>query len=235
LSKVDIIIPTYNPGVKIVEAIKSCLNQSYPNYKITIVDDCSKEDLSYLLKQYPNISLLRTPKNVGPAGARNYGIERTNEKYISFLDDDDIMHQDKLHHSVTELEKDKSIGMVCGNYQIIVNGKVRSPFYNRGIQINWDSLMKQNFVASGSVTVRRDVINDIGNFNEKYWIAEDYDLWLRISEKYPIKYIHKVLYYYHIVPNGNSLTQRSEIQKNHIDNLNKIKNESIKRVKSENI
>jgi GT2 family glycosyltransferase len=90
--------------------------------------------------------------------------------------------------------------------------------------------MSQNFVASGSTTIRRDVFNKIGPFNEKYWIAEDYDYWLRISELYPIEYIHKVMYYYRIIPNGGSLTQRSDIQLKHAENIKEIRKASIDRM-----
>ena len=99
-----------------------------------------------------------------------------------------------------------------------------------GKHFNYDLMMKQNFVASGSTTVKKSVFDDIGLFNEEYWIAEDYDMWVRISEKYKIKYIHEVLYYYSIVSGDSSLTQRADIQMNHIKNINKIKEESRKRV-----
>ena len=76
--------------------------------------------------------------------------------------------------------------------------------------------MMQNFVASGSATIKREVLNDVGLFNEEYWIAEDYDMWIRISERYSIEYIHQILYYYSIIPRGDSLTQQEGVQKKHI-------------------
>jgi hypothetical protein len=90
--------------------------------------------------------------------------------------------------------------------------------------------MRQNFVASGTVTVRRSVFDDVGFFDETLWIAEDYDMWVRISEKYNIEYLHKILYYYSVVPNGNSLTQRDDIQLRHNDNIRKIKQASMERI-----
>jgi GT2 family glycosyltransferase len=90
--------------------------------------------------------------------------------------------------------------------------------------------MKQNYVASGSVTMRRSAVEDVGLFDEKYWISEDYDMWLRISEKYPIKYIDNILYYYSVIPKGGSLTQRDDIQRDHTKNIDEIRARSKQRV-----
>ena len=223
---VDVIIPVYNPGHYLDEALKSCFDQTYRDYKITIVDDCSSEDITPILSKYKSISYIRNDRNMGPAFSRNIGIKNSSGELISFLDADDIWNKNKLLYSVSEFKKDGSIGMTCGNYQIIANSRVLRPFYKRNIAINHSMLMKNNYVASGSTTVKRSVIDDVGMFNEDFWIAEDYDLWVRISEKYPIKYIHKILYYYRVVSGGGSLTQRGDIQKNHVANMLEIKRES---------
>ena len=137
------------------------------------------------------------------------------------------MHPDKLKVSVDVFEKMPKIGMTCGNYQILVNRKrFMKPFYKKPIKINHSALMRQNFVASGSTTFKRSVVEDVGLFNEEYWISEDYDMWVRIAEKYPIEYIHQVLYYYSVIPKGDSLTQRDDIQTRHISNIKEIKEAS---------
>lgn len=223
---IDIIIPAYNPGTYIIDAINSCLNQTYNNYKITVVDDCSTEDLSYLIKKYPNINLIRTQKNGGPAAARNYGIKNTSGEIISFLDADDIMDQNKLHYAFNEFSKNKSTGMVCGNYQIILyRNKLLNAFYKRAITVNTETLLRNNIVACGSVSVRRNIIEQV-MFDERFWIAEDYKCWLEISLISDIKYIHKVMYFYSVIPKSKkSLTQRDDIQKQHNNNLKIIKSE----------
>ncbi len=228
--KVDIIMPTHNPGAFIIEALQSCMLQTHKDVKITVIDDCSTSDLSYIKKKFPKVNFIKTPKNLGPSGARNFGIANTRGELISFLDDDDVMDPNKIALAVREFSKDSSIGMVCGNYRILVHGKLRAPFYKKAPHINWKTLMRQNLVASGSVTVSRKVIEEIELFDERFWIAEDYACWLKISEKYSIKYLSQVLYYYRIQPGGNSLTQRSDIQKDHLKNLEIIKKESRDRV-----
>lgn len=228
---VDIIIPVYNPGAYLTETLDSCISQSYKNYKITVIDDCSTQDIKAMLKRYPSVNYLRTDTNLGPGGARNFGIRNTTGELISFIDSDDVMDREKLANSVEEFKKNKNIGMTCGNYRILVHGRLRSPFYKRAPTINHKALMRNNYVASGSVTVKRGVLEDVGMFDEEYWIAEDYDMWVRISEKYDIKYIHKILYFYRIIPGGNSLTQRGDVQKKHLSNLEEIKKASLERIK----
>jgi glycosyltransferase involved in cell wall biosynthesis len=228
---VDIIIPAYNPGEYLVDAVKSCLSQKYKYYTITVIDDNSTEDIKSLLKDFPSVNYIRNDKNLGPGASRNVGIKATSGDLISLLDADDIMHPKKLKASVDIFEKMPNIGMTCGNYQILVNRKrFMKPFYKRPIKVNLSVLMRQNFVASGSTTFKRSVVEDVGLFNEEYWISEDYDMWIRIAEKYPIEYIHQILYYYSVIPKGDSLTQRDDIQINHINNIEEIREASIKRV-----
>jgi glycosyltransferase involved in cell wall biosynthesis len=230
---VDIIMPTRNPSAYIIEAIDSCLNQSYKNIKLTVVDDASKISLTPLKEKYPQVNFLHLDKNKGPGAARNFGIKNTTASLISFLDDDDIMDREKIHNSVEEFKKNPNIGMTFGNYQRIINGKLSKPFYSSKIELDYESLMRVNFVASGSVTIKRDVFQSIGGFNEKYWIAEDYDCWIRTIEVAPIKYIHKVLYYYRVNTNGKSLTQREDAKIQETKNILEIKESSRKRLKGE--
>ena len=228
---VDVIIPAYNPGVYLSEAIESCLNQSYKKFNIIVVDDNSSQDVEGVVSKYKNIKYIKNSKNMGPSYSRNVGIKSSNAELISLLDADDVWDRDKLINSVNEFKKDKSIGMTCGNYKIMVRGRLRSQFYKKSVKVNHSSLMRINYVASGSTTFKRSVVNDVGLFNEKYWISEDYDMWVRISEKYPIKYIHKILYYYRITPGNDSLTQRVDIQKNHTANISEIKRDSMRRIR----
>tara|TARA_R100000152_G_C6757843_1_gene181695 strand:+ start:429 stop:1148 length:720 start_codon:yes stop_codon:yes gene_type:complete len=227
---VDVIMPAYNPGSYIHEAIQSCMNQSYRKFNLFVIDDCSTQDVKAMVSKYSNVKYIRNERNLGPAGSRNVGIKSSNAEFVSLLDADDIWHKDKLYHSIERFSKNKELGMTCGNYQIMVGGRLRPNFYKKSISINHKSLMRINYVASGSTTIKRGVINDVGFFNEKYWIAEDYDMWVRIAEKYPIEYIHKVLYYYRVTPGSHSLTQRDDIQKRHIANIEEIKKASISRI-----
>ena len=228
---VDVIIPAHNPGAYLDHAIRSCVNQSHKKFNIIVVDDNSSQNIMPIVSRYKMVKYIKNEKNMGPSYSRNVGIKASSSELISLLDADDVWHQDKLAHSVDMFMKKKSIGMTCGNYRIMSRGRVMPPFYKRPKTINLESLMERNYVASGSTTFKRSVVEDIGLFDEKYWISEDYDMWVRIAEKYPISYIHKVLYYYRVELGGTSLTQRGDIQKDHDDNIAEIKKNSMNRVK----
>ena len=96
MKKVDVIIPAYNPGAYLRDAIESVLSQTYKNFELFVVDDCSTENIESITKFYPSIKLLRTEKNSGPSAARNLGIKSGESEFVSFLDSDDIMHKQKL-------------------------------------------------------------------------------------------------------------------------------------------
>lgn len=226
---VDIVIPSYH-GTFLKETLDSCIKQTYQKINIIVVNNNSKIDIKKICEPYKNIKYIHSDENLGPAGGRNLGIKNSDAEFISFIDDDDIMTPNKIEDSINEFNKNQSLGLTCGNYKILYKNKLLHQFYKQPLNLNYKMLLKQNYVASGSTTIKRDVLDDIGYFDEKLWIAEDYDFWLRISEKYDIKYIHKILYYYRIMPGSNSLTQRPDIQEKHANNLALIRESSLKRM-----
>lgn len=224
---VSIVIPIFNNIKFIKQCLDSCFSQTYKHFEVILIDDCSSDDIYKETKKY-NLTYIRNDKNMGPSYSRNVGIKIAKGDFVSFIDSDDIMMPRKLELSVPHLKG--SVGMTCGNYKVLLNRlRLLPEFYSSKIRVDTNLLMRQNFVASGSTTVRKDVFERVGLFNEDYWVAEDYDMWVRISEEYKIEYIHQVLYYYSVIKRGTSLTQNgSRSIEQHI-NILKIKEESKKR------
>ena len=230
---VDIIIPAYNPGTFLDEAIQSALDQTHKNTNIIVIDDNSTEDIESIVKKYKNIKYIRNEKNLGPAASRNIGIKSSDAPFVSLLDADDIWYAHKLELSLDSFDKNSEIGMTCGNYQVLLNRRrLSKPFYSRPIEITWGKMMRQNFVASGSTTIRREVLESVSLFDEDLWISEDYDCWVKISEENKIEYIHTPLYKYSVIPSGDSLTNSSNILKNQDSNIAKIRNKSKDRMRN---
>ena len=227
---VDIIIPIYNQAKYLSAAIGSAMAQGVKSSNILVIDDGSTDNPK-AIAEYFGTTFLVNELSRGPAGARNTGIIKSNSDFISFLDADDIMLPGKISKSIECLSNSQS-KMVCGNYQFWINrSRVTAPFYKTPIKIDYSSLIKNNYVASGSVTLRRDALEDVGLFDENFLLAEDYDLWLRISESYQIDYLHEPLYLYsRNTIEKTSLTSRPENLPILIDNVNKIKNNSKKRM-----
>lgn len=238
--KFDIIIPVYNSDLKQLEqSILSCLNQTHRDFTINLIIDGCDKDYSYLTNKY-DVNVFLLDKNCGPGAARNYGIKNTSSEFISFIDADDYMSINKLKNSGQHFSN-KNIDLVCGNYERLKDDKSIGLFYKNDIAINYQKLMSINFIASGSVSVRRglveNIISDRGYFfDERFNIAEDYCAWLSIAEhgylnnKNNIKYIHKKLYTYRTYSSGTSLYSNSENKKNEAKVLSIIREESKRRV-----
>ncbi len=204
----------YNSEKYIGNTIKSVINQTYKNWELIIVDDCSTDRSISIVKKYvgqdKRINLIKTKRNFGgPARARNIGINLSKGNHIAFLDSDDIWFKNKLdicmknfHSEVDLLFHDfKKFGKVSFFEKKIIRGKkLNSP-------ITKNLLLKDNVIINSSVIVRKELIEKVGFISEENSMiaAEDYNLWLKISTVTEnFLYIPKVLGKYFIGENNIS-------------------------------
>ena len=128
-SLVSVITPMHNSGRYILDTIESVKNQTYKNWEMIIIDDCSTDNSVELVKKYiqsdERIKLIRLEENVGVAKARNKGIENSKGRYLAFLDSDDLWLPDKLNKQikfVTDKEtKEKFLSKINEINQILGN------------------------------------------------------------------------------------------------------------------
>lgn len=106
---VSVIMPTYNCGKYIVEAIESVIKQTVSDWELWIVDDCSTDDTREIIhpyvEKYLNIHYVCLKQNSGPAVARTEGIRRATGKYVAFLDSDDVWYPEKLEKQIAFMER----------------------------------------------------------------------------------------------------------------------------------
>ena len=106
---ITVVMPNYNGHRFVEQAIDSVLSQTYPNFELLIVDDCSKDDSLQLIQHKAQsdsrIRVIVLKKNAGVANARNVGIREAKGKYIALLDNDDLWTEDKLERQLTIAEK----------------------------------------------------------------------------------------------------------------------------------
>lgn len=180
---VTIIMPVYNRPEYISDALSSIFAQSCKEFEVIVVDDGSTEDMKAILGEYLQRVRFFRKENGGAASARNYGIERAEGEYISFLDSDDLWHQHKLDVQLKFLKCNKKVGLVCAD--VLYHGRKGG---NTKAKAEWEdgdlfgSLFCNSFVCTSTVVLRRSVLDEVGFFNEQYKCAEDYDLWLRIAK-----------------------------------------------------
>jgi len=175
------VIPAYNPGPFLAEALRSVVAQDYQAWECVVVDDGSSEDLSWVDREDPRICRLSRP-NRGPAAARNAGVAATAGRYVAFLDADDAWREDKLARQVAVLEAEPS-SVLCHTGAELIDSRSgvigRWP-YARRID-GYADLFLGNGVAVSSAMVRRASLIEAGGWNVFQRTAEDLDLWLRLS------------------------------------------------------
>lgn len=204
---VSVIIPTYNRAAWLAAAIESVLAQSYSNHEVLVVDDGSTDNTRNIATGYGDRVHYLFQPNRGPAAARNLGIHHANGCYIAFLDSDDRWLKHKLRTQVALVTSDPSI-KICYTDEIWirqgrrVNQKKIHRKYSGWI---YQRCLPLCIISPSSVMIHRDVFTAVGMFDEEFMVCEDYELWLRISQAYPIAFIDQPL----IIKNGGHPDQLS--------------------------
>lgn len=118
--KFSIIMPAYNAEEFIEDAISSVLNQTYSNYELIVIDDCSTDNTYQIIKKYPSIKLLQTPVNSRQGAARNIGLDNCSGDYIMFLDSDDSLFDNYVLQKLFNLIKGKKLpDIIYSGFQMI--------------------------------------------------------------------------------------------------------------------
>lgn len=237
---VSVIITTYcRPVQMLMRALNSARNQTYQNLEIIIVDD-SPEDYSerkdvsqFVLSLNDNrIKYIAHEKNSGACVARNTGLAAANGKYIAFLDDDDEWLEDKISEQVSVIEEcDDQTALVYCNTCRISDSSEQWINEERELLAGYvyEKLILSNFIGSTSFPlIKTEVLRQIGGFDPLMKSAQDYDVWLRISQKYKVAYTEKVLAVYH-THQGECITVNP---KNKISGLERLHEKNIDYIKT---
>ena len=182
---VSIITPTYNSASFIKECINSVFNQTYPNWEMIIVDDCSVDNTKILLEEFKNkdqrIKTIYLDTNSGPAEARNMAISIARGRYIAFLDSDDYWHPDKLKLQISFMQE-QNIAFSFTSYQHISHdGKQEYRVIEVPKKISYHKYLKNTII--GCLTVVIDV-KKTGSFKmPNIRSSQDMALWLLIMKR----------------------------------------------------
>ena len=194
MPEVSVIIPTYNRSESVVRAVQSVLDQSFKDLEVIVVDDGSTDDTEARLVRYgTSIKYIRQPANRGVSAARNKGIKNSSGTWIAFLDSDDYWLKEKLHVQMQFLSQTPD-AVACQTEEIwIRRGRRVNPkkIHKKPSGEIFQQSLRLCLVSPSSVILKRSVFNEIGLFDETLEVAEDYDLWLRISCRHPIYLIDR--------------------------------------------
>ena len=192
---ISVIMSTYCRARIISRAIDSILNQTFKFFELIIIDDGSGDGTKEIIEEYAfkddRIRWVRFDKNSGiPAIRYNQGMSLAKGDYIAFMFDDDEWFPDALENLYNFYQKNLSCGMIYGLADYIDVKK--NNYIGKGFGAEWDynRLVNQgNFLCNNTVLVKKEVINDVGGYDEDPIIRRlcDWDLWVRIGEKYYVK------------------------------------------------
>jgi glycosyltransferase involved in cell wall biosynthesis len=192
--KVSIVIPFYNCSY-VDQAIKCALNQSYPNIQVIVVDDGSTK---YSEKITPFLSRIQYIKkgNGGTATALNMGIKNATGEYFTWLSSDDLYDKFKVEKQVAFM-KERAADVSYGNYILIdTNNQVISGPAGIGplTRIEFLEKMRKGCIVNGcTVMLKMKLFEDVGLFCPSLPYTHDYDLWLKLLEKYDFLYLDESL------------------------------------------
>lgn len=202
--RVSVVIPAYNRKHTLKRCIDSVLRQTYRNFEIIIVDDCSTDgtmefvDAEYGSVSDINIIYVRNYSNLGAAGSRNAGVSYANGEYIAFHDSDDEWFPDKLEKQMQHfIKSDMGVGAVYSMFYM--DEKRQRVWPPKEKDMSWKSghvfhtLLISPLVGMITLIVRKNVFLEVGGFNEQLNSLEDYELTIRIAQKYTIDLIDEVL------------------------------------------
>ena len=208
MPQVSVIIPTYNRAYVLGEAIDSVLSQTYDDLELIVVDDGSQDETRDIVASYNSRLTYLHQEHRGVSAARNLGIERARGNYLAFLDSDDLWLKEKLYLQMECMMADPET-LICYTDEIWIRKGVRVNQMKKHRKYSgmiFEYCLPLCIVSPSSVLINRQLIDEVGVFDETLEVCEDYDLWLRISARYPIHFIETPL----IVKRGGHADQLSK-------------------------
>ena len=188
---ISVIIPTYNRGWIIKEAIDSVLAQEYINYELIVVDDGSIDDTHDILNSYQKNFLVLRQNNKGVSAARNRGLAAASGRFIAFLDSDDFWIPQKLSRQVDFFHSNPD-ALICQTEEIWIRNNVRvnpKKRHKKPSGMIFEPSLSLCLVSPSAVMIKKNLFEEVGLFDETLPACEDYDLWLRVSCRHPVHLI----------------------------------------------
>ena len=199
MSRVTVIIPTYNRADIIEKSIRSVLDQTYEDFTLIIVDDCSKDNTEGVVRNIGDERIIfhRLPENIGATGARNEGVKLAQTEFVAFHDSDDMWLPDKLEKQIKYMDEHPDAGMVYGRMRVISPEKTYE-FPNEAVAGDLEGkiypwLLRRNSIGTPVMFIRKKCFEEAGGFDTSLRCLEDWEFAIRFSKQFEIGYIDDVL------------------------------------------
>lgn len=191
MPRFSVIMPLYNKAPYVRKAIKSVVAQTFEEWELIVVDDCSNDGSSEIVSQFtdPRIRIIRLAENVGVSNARNKGVTLSTASHVTFLDADDWWEPTFLEEMAKFIERHPDAGIYGSGYYIVKNGKkhlapigVEETFIEG--EINYCQVYARTLCMplwTGAVCIPHTIFNEMDGFKSQLKLGEDFDLWIRIA------------------------------------------------------
>jgi len=185
----SVVIPTYNRAHLILKTLNSVLNQSFRDFEILVVDNCSTDNTCEVLSQVLDsgkVKFIRHDRNYERAKSRNTGMENAQGEYVTFLDSDDLMWRSNLEDADTYIMENPDIRFFHNLYNIVStdNKMIYSPRFPRTKNLA-KAIASGNFLSCIGVFIHKEVYQGIRfDTNSLLTGSEDHEFWLRVAAKY---------------------------------------------------
>lgn len=181
---VSVIMPAYNAGRFVEEAVRSVMNQTLQNWELLVLDDCSSDDtvaiVQRLMEEDSRITLLRNEQNMGVARTRNRGMDLCRGNYIALIDSDDAWHPEKLEKQIARLRGTGADFSYCSYAIIGADSRKVKPDYLVPEVTTFESLLRENTIGCSTVMLSRGIVEKF-RFETDFY-HEDYVLWTRLLQ-----------------------------------------------------
>ena len=197
-AKVSIVLPTYNGAKYLRQSIDSCLNQTYKNIELIIVDDGSMDETPQIIGSYQDerIKYVRHDKNKRLPYALNTGFAMATGEYLTWTSDDNYYAENAIESMVALLQINKAIDFVYANYYAINdNGAVL-----QSISVGPSESLKEYNCIGSCFLYSRKVYEVLGGYNPDAFLAEDYEYWIRIFKRFRMQKLDKFVYWHRLHP-----------------------------------
>lgn len=213
---VSVLLPVYNAGAVLVQAIESILKQDYAEFELLIIDDRSTDTSAATIRRYAaqdfRVRAIFHPQNLGLASTLNEGLHLARYDFVARMDQDDESLPNRLRVQLDYLTANPDV-VVLGSFVYHMGAK---PKFDHLIELPITSieikaaLAKYNCMYHPSVMLRRKQILELGGYRSEFKNAEDYDLWLRVSKVHALANVPKPLLRYRFSVTGMTLSRKWE-------------------------
>lgn len=212
LPHVTVVVPCYNREFEVMAAINSVLAQDYPSFDVVAVDDSSTDATWDVLAEIdaPNFRALRNARGKGVSGARNTGADASEAAWIAYQDSDDLWKPGKLRAQMEALGPG-DVAVYCA--MEIREGETRVGRVPKASDTHLSGdilpgLTNNSFISTQTVIIRRDVLEEVGGFDEDLHALVDWELMLRVAQKGTVAFVDEELVIQ--IMSGNSITRSTE-------------------------